>query len=167
MNREEIIEGLKSIEDFADKQPSLFEDGAWDALFEAIELLRMDSGEYNNPLTLEQIRQMDGQPVYVKSTKNGSGRWGIIDIGFGVTESLWERDKFGAIVIPATGANSTSLIVLFELIGKEFDVYPRNPEKINFRYINLCIIVRDRGTDARSASRVEKSVKENICRKPS
>ena len=64
-----------------------------EALDMAIAALRQQGQERNAPLTLDELRQMDGEPVWVQSPGVPEyGRWAIVE---GVGENcLFLRDDF-------------------------------------------------------------------------
>ncbi len=59
-----------------------------DAIKTAIAALHAQAeAERNNPLTLDELRQMDGEPVYIASDKRGAG-YCIVD-WHGAKENKW------------------------------------------------------------------------------
>ena len=80
---------------------------------DALEKLNCAAPE-NKPLTLEQLREMDGEPVWVKEIDGtGCGEWTIIDIG-AQTEML-------KALSPDTGYKEYNY-------GKTWLAYAREPE---------------------------------------
>lgn len=73
MNKQDAIKCLKSIQqwvpDFDDREDGL---SYWDAIDMAIDALDPP----NEPLTIEQLREMDGEPVWFDTIK----RWGIVKV---------------------------------------------------------------------------------------
>ena len=52
-----------------------------DALWMAISALRaQQQAEANKPLTLDELRQMDGEPVWVEFQDGSGGCWGLVHI---------------------------------------------------------------------------------------
>lgn len=85
MGVEEIIEKLQEAVDLGDS-PHRGPFGTFvrkEYLVEAIDLLRThQDAQPNEPLTLEELRKMDGQPVWVKApgvSNDISGRWVIVE----------------------------------------------------------------------------------------
>lgn len=79
MNKQDAIKCLKSIQkwvpDWDDREDGL---SYWDAIDMAIDALDPP----NEPLTLEQLREMDGEPVWFDTIK----RWGIVRVcGYGIS----------------------------------------------------------------------------------
>ena len=79
MNKQDAIKCLKSIQqwvpDCDDREDGL---SYWDAIDMAIDALDPP----NEPLTLEQLREMDGEPVWFDTIK----RWGIVRVcGYGIS----------------------------------------------------------------------------------
>ena len=65
-----------------------------EAFHMALEALREKAErEDNKPLTLEELRQMDGKPVYIVSASRTGSGWVIFDIhnddGFGMCDETW------------------------------------------------------------------------------
>lgn len=77
MDKQDAIKCLKSMQqwipDWDDREDGL---SYWDAIDMAIAALSPP----NEPLTLEQLREMDGEPVWIANPDAlGYGRWGIVD----------------------------------------------------------------------------------------
>lgn len=58
----------------------------------------------NDPLTIEQLREMDGEPVWVTHKDGSGGRWGIVNIyPLGICadvrsgQAYWFEDYIGTI----------------------------------------------------------------------
>ena len=89
MTREEAIEAIKC--NWPDSRYTILRE----ALDMAISALRQQEcvGEVNKALTLDELRQMDGEPVWVQSPGIPEyGRWAIVE---GVGENcLFLRDDF-------------------------------------------------------------------------
>lgn len=79
MRIEEIIEEIQGFEDYLDRA---FGIGVPPSIDAAIEKLRTHpDAQPNEPLTLEELRGMVGQPVWVESpgvNREVSGRWTIV-----------------------------------------------------------------------------------------
>lgn len=66
----------------------------------------------NAPLTLEELREMDGEPVWVTSVNNGRGRsWTLVDTKYEIC-----REVHGGLAV-------------FENYGKTWLAYRRKPEE--------------------------------------
>lgn len=66
----------------------------------------------NPPLTLEELREMDGEPVWVTSVNNGRGRsWTLVDTKYEIC-----REVHGGLAV-------------FENYGKTWLAYRRKPEE--------------------------------------
>lgn len=87
MNREEAIEAIKC--NWPDSRYTILRE----ALDMAISALRQKDAGKNAPLTLDELRKMDGEPVWVQSPGIPEyGRWAIVE---GVGEnSLFLHDDF-------------------------------------------------------------------------
>lgn len=97
MTNDEIIKQLESLLSHC---KSMIENDC-EALEAAIAALRSDeqqptrSEKYGKPLTLEQLKEMDGQPVWLKVA---GGIWGIVDcFNGGVVTSLAEDISLNAL----------------------------------------------------------------------
>lgn len=83
MTREEAIEILRRNRPTSDPRPCGLE--LCDAVDMAISALRQqetvtDSHQLNEPLTLDELRKMDGEPVWVQSPGIPEyGRWAIVE----------------------------------------------------------------------------------------
>ena len=91
MTTNEAIEILRKNRPTSDPRPCGVE--LCDALDMAIAALRQQGQERNAPLTLDELRQMDGEPVWVQSPGVPEyGRWAIVE---GVGENcLFLHDDF-------------------------------------------------------------------------
>ena len=93
MTREEAIEILRKNRPTSDPRPCGME--LCDAVDMAISALRQQErfGEANKTLTLDELRKMDGEPVWVQSPGVPEyGRWAIVE---GVGENcLFLHDDF-------------------------------------------------------------------------
>ena len=67
----------------------------------------------NEPLTIEQLREMDGEPVWVEFEDGSGGLWGIVHITI-----------FAQIVF----ANGLHCTIGERYYGKSYKVYRRPPE---------------------------------------
>lgn len=77
MSIEEIINQLKILHNWYCPRESK---GA-KAVEAAIALLKTHpEAQPNEPLTLEELREMDGEPVWVTHKDGSGGRWGIVNI---------------------------------------------------------------------------------------
>ena len=93
MTNEEAIEILRRNRPTSDPRPCGLE--LCDAVDMAISALRQQErfGDVNKALTLEELRKMDGEPVWVQSPGVPEyGRWAIVE---GVGENcLFQHDDF-------------------------------------------------------------------------
>ena len=64
----------------------------------------------NPPLSLEQIRDMDGEPVFIRHTESGSGDWALVDLKY----ELCRTAKGG--------------LAIFETYGRTWTAYRRKLE---------------------------------------
>ena len=84
MNKQDAIKCLKSIQqwvpDFDDREDGL---SYWDAIDMGIDALDPP----NEPLTLAELREMDGQPVWIKRLKGLS----VCDIGWALMDTCTDR----------------------------------------------------------------------------
>lgn len=62
----------------------------------------------NDPLTISELREMEGMPVWVR---------GLYDV-----ESGWH-------ILERTGPSNTRQVLHYESYGKTWVAYPRNPEE--------------------------------------
>ena len=94
MNKQDAIKCLKSIQqwvpDCDDREDGL---SYWDAIDMAIDALDPP----NEPLTLEQLREMDGEPVWVQCLKpnkyvNTPVRWRILEKSIVGTFGVWDGE---------------------------------------------------------------------------
>ena len=87
-----------------------------DALWMAISALRQKErfGEANKILTLDELRQMDGEPVWVEFQDGSGGCWGLVHIAM-----------FTHIVF----ANGLFCTVGKPYFGKTWMTYRRKPEE--------------------------------------
>lgn len=77
---------------------------------------RMDGETDNSPLTLNELRKMDGDPVWLKSIIGGYSEWGIIRI----------MECFGKIFFSVGGSEHGSGDA--DNYGKTWLAYRRKPE---------------------------------------
>ena len=124
MNKQDAIKCLKSIQkwvpDWDDREDGL---SYWDAIDIAIDVL----GPPNEPLTLDDLREMDGQPVYIISKAHTISEWNIPK---GVGEIVIAYD------VPCAGMKSVIPSVEFidgknlsvEKYGSDWVAYRRPPE---------------------------------------
>lgn len=76
------------------------------------QLMRSPVLEPNAPLTLEELREMDGEPVWVTSVNNWRGRsWTLVDTKYEIC-----REVHGGLAV-------------FENYGKTWLAYRRKPEE--------------------------------------
>ena len=124
MNKQDAIKCLKSIQkwvpDWDDREDGL---SYWDAIDIAIDVLDPP----NEPLTLDDLREMDGQPVYIISKAHTISEWNIPK---GVGEIVIAYD------VPCAGMKSVIPSVEFidgknlsvEKYGSDWVAYRRPPE---------------------------------------
>lgn len=65
--------------------------------YDAVKAWNTRAGDENPPLTLEELRQMEGEPVYIIYNADGDGMWRIfhqIDDNFGADSGPGEYAKF-------------------------------------------------------------------------
>lgn len=76
----------------------------------------------NGPLTLEELREMDGEPVWIKSDNwHCKGKWGLVSVWTGPT-----GDKFAVYVFNTkTGAT----LYPNQEYGRCWTAYRRRPEE--------------------------------------
>ena len=86
----------------------------WEALDMAIAALRQQDARKNDPLTLDELRQMDGEPVWVEFQDGSGGCWGLVHI-----------TVFTHIVF----ANGLYCTVGKPYFGKTWMTYRRKPEE--------------------------------------
>ena len=86
----------------------------WEALDMAIAALRQQDARKNDPLTLDELRQMDGEPVWVEFQDGSGGCWGLVHIAM-----------FTHIVF----ANGLFCTVGKPYFGKTWMTYRRKPEE--------------------------------------
>ena len=66
------------------------------ALKEKLE--RLKSAQTNDPLTLEELREMDGEPVWVCEPNGTNGVWGLVDLEYQMVRlhggglAIWENN---------------------------------------------------------------------------
>ena len=65
----------------------------------------------NDPLTLEQLREMDGEPVWVCTPEGSGGMWALVDLEY----ERCRTAKGGAVI--------------FDSYGKNWVAYSPRPEK--------------------------------------
>ena len=75
--------------------------------------------EQNEPLTIEQLREMDGEPVYVVPANEYSelGKWCVISIG--------DSDDYSCAIVPGVEYWSWK----FDSYGEQWLAYRRPPER--------------------------------------
>ena len=83
MNREEAISVLERVEHTESKWPGT--EDTLEAIDMAISALRQqetvtDSHQLNEPLTLDELRKMDWEPVWVEFQDGSGGCWGLVHI---------------------------------------------------------------------------------------
>ena len=79
----------------------------------AADIINWVGAEPNEPLTLEQLREMDGEPVWVEFEDGSGGLWGIVHITI-----------FAQIVF----ANGLHCTIGERYYGKSYKAYRRPPE---------------------------------------
>lgn len=102
---EKVIHRLSNLKQYckAEEDDGLCKGGVWfkdaEAIDFAIAALREKlEREKNEPLTIDELRKMDGQPVWCKEM----GCWGIVEIN---PDGLWRGIPFIASVKPDTKWN--------------------------------------------------------------
>ena len=74
----------------------------------------------NDPLTLEELREMDGEPVWIETTDiKKANRWAFVDVGSEVVRFFETRC---GVKCPVMGN-------LFRTYGKTWLAYRRKPEE--------------------------------------
>ena len=84
-----------------------------EALSMAVNALRTTPALRNDPLTIEQLQEMDGEPVWVEFEDGSGGLWGIVHIAI-----------FKQIVFP----NGLHCTIGEQYYGKSYKAYCRPPE---------------------------------------
>lgn len=123
---------------------------------EAVKVCSVDSNK-TSPLTLEQLREMDGQPVWVDSVK----QWGIVD----TTDKVVALPGYGVIHLLAIGNRGayayqpsvTDLLVRAEALRKERDEARQDCAVAEHNH--MIEVDRRRAAEARCET-LEKMVKE-------
>lgn len=80
----------------------------------------------NKPLTLEQLRQMDGEPVWIKAVDPNdpdTDYWAI------VSANMHYSQKSGGVISTSTDRVAIVAIAYFEDYGKTWLAYARKPEQ--------------------------------------
>lgn len=80
------------------------------------------------PITLEELREMDGEPVWVQEITPApidGDYWGVVDVDF-LCENRYAA--IGAIISPATNGVSRFGLTPFSEYGKTWLAYRRKPE---------------------------------------
>ena len=110
MTREEAIEAIKC--NWPDSRYTILRE----ALDMAISALRQQEcvGDVNKSLTIDELRQMDGEPVWVEFQDGSGGCWGLVHI-----------TVFTHIVF----ANGLYCTVGKPYFGKTWMTYRRKPEE--------------------------------------
>lgn len=127
MNIEEIVTRLETLQAAAKNiaEWDLGENRDAEALREAIALLKTHpDAQQNEPLTLEELRGMDGQPVYVKvidhtvfaNKKDDFDGWGMCRSSW---VRIWDRKR----------ADIVHVDYEFEAYGGEWMAYRRPPKE--------------------------------------
>lgn len=89
-----MIDGLRSA------YPETGKSGMADVLREAIALLRTHpDAQPNDPLTLEELREMDGRPVWVERPGYGA-HWAMVQVWAKSTNIIYLIYKNGAVLHP-------------------------------------------------------------------
>lgn len=78
---------------------------------DALHLLKLAKAEENPPLTIDQLREMDGEPVWICDPDGSDGMWALVDL-----ECELCRTAKGGIAI-------------FDTYGKTWLAYRRKPEE--------------------------------------
>ena len=112
MENKELIERLRIDAEWAEGQEWETPICLWDDLREAISALRaQQESEKNDPLTLAELREMDGEPVWICDPGGSDGMWALVDLEYELC-----RTAQGGIAI-------------FDTYGKTWLAYRREPEK--------------------------------------
>lgn len=112
MSIEEIIENLKHMVETCDAGGTVVWDKWIEAAREAIALLRTHpDAQPNEPLTLEELKQMYCQAVWVQYEDSSHGSWGLVEL-----------DR---ITLPA----GAYCIIQEEGFGKGWRAYRRPPKE--------------------------------------
>jgi hypothetical protein len=90
----------------------------FDSAFEELRELKATLTPPNEPLTIKQLREMDGEPVYVVPANEYSelGKWCVISIG--------DSDDYSCALVPGVEYWSWK----FEGYGEQWIAYRRPPE---------------------------------------
>ena len=81
------------------------------ATWQVIELLENYPSPPNDPLTLEELREMDGEPVWIAKMDGSGGVWMLVDAEYELC-----REAHGEMAV-------------FENCGKTWLAYRRKPEE--------------------------------------
>lgn len=87
-------------------------ESAWNRRYEPPDLAQAN---VNEPLTLEELREMDGEPIWIGTADNPEyGYWDIVS-------EVW--DFFGTLILKVHG------MLGVEDMGKTWNAYRRRPEE--------------------------------------
>ena len=90
-------------------------------LFDAAPAVETEPAPLNDPLTLEELREMDGEPVWIKSNNwHNKDKWGLVSVWTGPT-----GDKF-AVYVYSTKTGAT--LYPSQEYGHCWLAYRRKPE---------------------------------------
>lgn len=85
-----------------------------DVLISDIQMMPPTLTPQNEPLTIKQLREMDGEPVWVEFEDGSGGLWGIVHI------TIFEQIVF---------ANGLHCTIGERYYGKSYKAYRRPPER--------------------------------------
>ena len=95
----------------------------YDAAGVAIEVLRaQEEAEKNEPLTLEELREMDGEPVYVVSYNSDETGWRIVDSVVDYRGAVFDSDRVNVFF-------NDSFLEDGRTINEEWFAYLRKPKE--------------------------------------
>ena len=122
MSREEAISILERAAHTESKWPGT--EDTLEALDMAISALRQqetvtEHHELNEPLTLDELRQMDGEPVWVEFQDGSGGCWGLVHI------TMFNHVVFTHVVF----TNGLYCTVGKPYYGKTWLAYRQKPEE--------------------------------------
>lgn len=90
MTREVAIRQLQSLRDHCQLMVrDEYEDGIWVQDIEALDLALSALTQPNEPLTLEQLREMDGEPVWIVEHPD----WGHWELSADAEDYIADRDQ--------------------------------------------------------------------------
>lgn len=85
----------------------------------ALAALRAQQEAENEPLTLDELRQMDGEPVWMQPKEKNSGIWGFVDTECGLVRIFGPHER----------GRTFGICRHFKVYGKTWFAYRRKPEE--------------------------------------